>query len=260
MDLWSAYNYYLYELADARVRDWLFVGPSLSLLAVTSFYLYCILYWLPNFMKQRPAYSLRGFSRVYDLSQIVINASFVYRSPPTSWIIPLWNTCPPYDYSYDPTAYKMAILTWMLLTVKVFDYVETIIFLLRKKSRQVSFLHVYHHVSTVVLAWFAATYYSGGMTTIFLSINACVHVIMYTYYFFTTFGPSVRRFTVMCKPAITMIQMVQFCIMIAFCLPGFSIKCRQFMPIATFLLTNLSINYILFYNFYQQNYKKPKIT
>ncbi len=37
-----------------------------------------------------------------------------------------------------------------------------IIFVLRKKNNQITFLHVYHHLTMIFVAWFVAKYVPGG--------------------------------------------------------------------------------------------------
>jgi elongation of very long chain fatty acids protein 4 len=36
---------------------------------------------------------------------------------------------------------------WLFYVSKVFDYFDTLVIILRRKWRQLSFLHVYHHIT-----------------------------------------------------------------------------------------------------------------
>jgi elongation of very long chain fatty acids protein 7 len=45
--------------------------------------------------------------------------------------------------------------------IKIIDLIETIFFCLRKKAGQVSFLHVYHHISTLLFTWISCKYAGG---------------------------------------------------------------------------------------------------
>lgn len=92
--------------------------------------------------------------------------------------------------------------------LKLIDLVETVVFVLRKKQEQISFLHVYHHVSTILLIWFMTKYYAVSMTSFGILINCTVHVIMYTYYYLTTLGPNMQKMMSSYKPIITSVQMV----------------------------------------------------
>lgn len=92
--------------------------------------------------------------------------------------------------------------------LKLIDLVETVVFVLRKKQEQISFLHVYHHVSTILLMWFMTKYYAVTMASFGILINCAVHVIMYTYYYLSTLGPNMQKILSPYKPIITSVQMV----------------------------------------------------
>lgn len=54
---------------------------------------------------------------------------------------------------------------------------------LRKKNKQISFLHVYHHF-LLVWAWFFVCKFACGGDAYFGAImNSFIHVVMYGYYF-----------------------------------------------------------------------------
>ncbi len=53
------------------------------------------------------------------------------------------------------------ILGWHTMFVKLIELVETVFFVLRKKQNQISFLHVYHHVTTFVMLWLFVKYSLG---------------------------------------------------------------------------------------------------
>lgn len=44
------------------------------------------------------------------------------------------------------------------LYVRILEFAETIFFVLRKKQRQVSFLHVYHHLTVPLLLWVGSNF------------------------------------------------------------------------------------------------------
>ena len=95
------------------------------------------------------------------------------------------------------------------LYVQYVDFTDTLIIILRKKFVQLSFLHVYHH-STILLVWGwvvntwpadtgSACYAYGAW------VNAWVHVVMYGYYALTAVGIKPPF-----KSLVTMIQLTQF--------------------------------------------------
>lgn len=93
--------------------------------------------------------------------------------------------------------------------LKLIDLSETMVFVMRKKDRQISFLHLYHHVTTLYITWISVKYFAGGMCTFPILVNSFVHVIMYTYYFLSARGSTVQRIVSYIKPFITIIQMVR---------------------------------------------------
>lgn len=82
-----------------------------------------------------------------------------------------------------------------------------IFFVLRKKDRQITFLHMYHHTVMPMISWGAAKYYPGGHGSFIGMINSFVHVIMYTYYMMAAMGPQFQKY-LWWKKYITTLQLV----------------------------------------------------
>lgn len=89
--------------------------------------------------------------------------------------------------------------------------------------------------------------------------NSTVHMIMYTYYFFSSFkSKGIQSVITRVKPLITIIQLVQFVIIIAHCTVAVLPNCNAsyFFDIQIF---NFIILFCLFGQFYIQTYfKKDK--
>ncbi|XP_011705586.1 PREDICTED: elongation of very long chain fatty acids protein 4-like [Wasmannia auropunctata] len=102
---------------------------------------------------------------------------------------------------------KLFNIIWWLLLLKLFDYVETCVFVLRKKQNQVSTLHVYHHVSNVTFGWFYLKYILDERATFISLVNCAVHVIMYIYYFLAAWNLEFQQMLSPIKPYITKLQM-----------------------------------------------------
>ena len=115
--------------------------------------------------------------------------------------------------------------------IRTLELVETVFFVLRKKQNQVSHLHVYHHVSTILLLWafykYNASKYSSWLTVWLITIinifqylqftarmelfililNSIIHVIMYSYYLLTAFKV-LDKYLKKFKPIMTSMQLV----------------------------------------------------
>jgi len=86
---------------------------------------------------------------------------------------------------------------------KVFEFVDTVILILRKKK--LIFLHVYHHAITLLLVW-STMQENNPVQFADITANCFVHVIMYYYYFRCELGLSTWW-----KKYITSAQILQFC-------------------------------------------------
>ena len=51
---------------------------------------------------------------------------------------------------------------WFYYFSKIIELLDTVIFILRKKNSQVTFLHVYHHATMVMLWWIGTKWFAGG--------------------------------------------------------------------------------------------------
>lgn len=54
-----------------------------------------------------------------------------------------------------------AYMSYNYFALKLFDYLDTIFFILRKKTEHVSFLHVYHHVLISFGAYICVLFSTG---------------------------------------------------------------------------------------------------
>jgi hypothetical protein len=72
---------------------------------------------------------------------------------------------------------------------KVLDFCDTIFMVLRKKWRQITFLHLFHHVSIFLIYWLnAAAAYNGDVYPTIIA-NSLVHFVMYGYYLLVALYP-----------------------------------------------------------------------
>merc|ERR1712176_960718 len=89
---------------------------------------------------------------------------------------------------------------------------------MRGKGRQLSVLHVYHHVTIFLMYWLnMKTLYDGDVYFTIL-LNAFIHAVMYTYYFITLQIPKRGKkpiFKLWWKKHTTQLQMLQFTMMVA---------------------------------------------
>lgn len=97
-------------------------------------------------------------------------------------------------------------LLWILN--KYADLIDTVIFVLRRKFVQVSFLHVYHHVIVIYYAYMSFVETPGGFQRLSGLMNTIVHAIMYAYYFASIYDRALVQRFFDYKKRITQVQMV----------------------------------------------------
>ncbi|KAF9820448.1 hypothetical protein SFRURICE_009867, partial [Spodoptera frugiperda] len=128
------------------------------LAAIIATYLITIKLILPAYMKNRRPYELRSLIKWYNVVQIVSNAVVTWGIMTSGWTTTYHFGCMLPDYSMNPEALRMLRFLWWTIMLKLLELFETAFFILRKKDRQASFLHVYHHVSTLIIVWSALKY------------------------------------------------------------------------------------------------------
>ncbi|CAH1373746.1 unnamed protein product [Tenebrio molitor] len=249
------YNYVFYDLGDPRVKNWAPISSPLPTLFLIGIYLLLVYVVLPRHMATKNPYSLKTVIYYYNIFQIVACATLIYKivTPLTepSYVI----KCEHFSYSLSTRSMKRLTLSYYFYFIKVIELVETLMFILRKKYNQVSPLHVYHHVSTLALAWFFARYYAGGLASFSMMLNSSIHVLMYSYYFISSLGQFWQKKINKWKPIITVLQMVQFFILVAHASQVlFNENCG--LPNLTFYIYgfNIVVNFYMFGKFFKQNY------
>ena len=147
---------------------------------------------------------------------------------------------------------------WVFHMTKYYEFMDTFIMVLRNSYRQISFLHVYHHISTVLYTWYIIYDHPGGDYYLGPLLNSWVHIWMYTYYLLASMmSKDSRKQYLWRSQYLTKMQIVQFGINITH-----SVYSLLYSPYDTPLyivgfVHQLSF-VVLFGHFYYQKYKKQK--
>ncbi|XP_066993699.1 very long chain fatty acid elongase 7 [Anabrus simplex] len=197
------------ELSDPRSTDWFPVSTPVYAIGTLVIYVKFAKDWGPKLMKDREPFDLRRFIVVYNISQILLNAWLFCKG--LSWVLrheySLW--CEPMQYTYSPRELEVVTLTRYYFLLKVYDLLDTVFFVLRKKQNHVSFVHVYHHSGMFLTTWMAVKFLPGGHGFFLAFMNTVVHTIMYTYYLLTSISPEYGKY-IWWKKHLTQLQMTQF--------------------------------------------------
>ncbi|XP_017772315.1 PREDICTED: elongation of very long chain fatty acids protein 4-like [Nicrophorus vespilloides] len=253
------YNHLFVKLADDRVSSWPLMQDPTKILLIISIYLYGVYVYLPKHMKGRKPYNLKNIIQIYNVLQVISCLYIVHGLGVHGWFGKYTVKCQTVDYSDDKSALKMLNYVYWTLILKIAELLETCFFILRNKMNQVSKLHVYHHCSTLMFAWLTCKYMGGGMATFAIIINSTIHVIMYSYYFLAASGPRIQKKISWVKPKITMMQMVQFWVLLLHSVQALHPDCNMPKLLAYIFLPNLAILFGFFLNFYFKSYTSKKL-
>lgn len=164
-------------------------------------------YFMINTMMKKPPMSVKMAMRIYNVVQIVVCGYMVWGLFPC---LGLPNFCG-INSEFDARGEWFVFVHYLS---KYLDWFDTLWILLNKKRTQLSFLHIYHH-ATIVMVWgFLLDQNVGAGTCRYGAwVNSLTHVIMYSHYLWTSFGLK-NPF----KKYITMWQITQFysCLLHAF--------------------------------------------
>lgn len=167
MFLLNAFRYikfFLYETADPRVRDKLFMGNPFGVIAVCAFYLIVVKMILPRLMRNRSAFDTTQLSLILNSYLFSTACYFFYKVCKFGIFTKHSWRCEPLDKSPTGVALETALMFHELLIVKLTYMLETIIFLLGKKENLASKYHIFHHSTIPICVWLIANYVPGGHT------------------------------------------------------------------------------------------------
>ncbi|XP_011182301.1 elongation of very long chain fatty acids protein F [Zeugodacus cucurbitae] len=215
----------------------------------------------PWFMRNRAPYNLTSVLRYYNIIQILFNAVmalmgiylYFYKK-----VVPIGcMTGLPFEH---PLKSLEIIASFAYVFNKFLDLFDTIFFVLRKSYKQVTFLHVYHHILMTSISYiYLKVIGTGGHASITGIMNAIVHVIMYGYYFVSATKPQMRN-SLWWKKYITQIQFVQFVLALIHNLWPLIVDTDCAVPkiFCVFSVIQAVVMIYLFGSFYKKSYLDAK--
>ncbi|XP_017865916.1 PREDICTED: elongation of very long chain fatty acids protein AAEL008004-like [Drosophila arizonae] len=185
-------------------------SPWPIFLIVTS-YLIFVLKVGKIYMRNREPYDLTNVLRVYNLGQVAYN-TIVFST--TFYFLIIEGICDLHCMETFPFGHRHKnverYIHYAYYINKITDLLDTIFFVLRKSYKQISFLHVYHHLIMVIGCYLVMRFYgTGGHFNCLGLFNTFVHVFMYFYYFLSAYYPGVKA-NIWWKKYITIAQLIQF--------------------------------------------------
>ena len=250
---------YKLNFIDTLIDSWTLMGSPYPLLSIFALYLWIVLKAGPKYMKNREAFNLNNVTRIYNIVQVSGCAYFIVNFLKMGVTFNLGWQCVPLPKATDEiTQETFNFYNWYysFMLFRIFEFLETFFFVLRKKQHQASFLHLYHHCAVVALLW-CYLKYSGGISEVFIGLlNSSVHCVMYSYYFLSSFG-NLKPFTTKIKSIITFIQIAQLLAILAHCFRAL-LSCEASK---LYYIQAINIMFLvgMFMKFYFKNYLNMKM-
>lgn len=253
-----------YAPQDFRFEQGVTAFSTFGVTAGTLLLYYIVIFGGREFMRNRPAFELNGLFKIHNFYLTVISGGllllFLEQLIPELTRNGVFHAiC---DHSGGWTD-KLVILYYLNYLTKYLELIDTVFLFLKKKP--LTFLHTYHHGATALLCYTQLLGHTA-VSWVPITLNLCVHVVMYWYYF-----QSARGIRIWWKQYITIMQIIQFVLDLGFVyfasytyftstywpwMPN-SGKCagEEFAAVAGICI--LSSYLLLFISFYAATYKKP---
>jgi hypothetical protein len=237
---------------DPRTDGYPLMESPVPHMVVLAFYLFAVAKG-PQWMKTRPAFELRTVLVLYNLALVVLSTYMFYEFLAAGWFMNYSWFCQPIDYTDAPLPNRMVRVSWLFFFSKLIELADTIFFILRKKNNQVSFLHVFHHTAMPIAWWWGVRFVCGGSGTFHGMVNSFVHVVMYSYYCLSAFGPGVQKY-LFWKKWITKIQISQFLLVLWHTSQLWYYECNYSKVFIYWIGSYTVIFLVMFSKFYIQAY------
>ncbi|CAH0554796.1 unnamed protein product [Brassicogethes aeneus] len=251
-NLVKGYKSFMETKSHPATKDWFLMGDPVPLLIMIVSYIYFCKVAGPKYMKDKKPYDLKVAMFVYNVGQVLCSVYIVWVGFPY-WIFGK------YSYSCEPVGDNPTVQStvWLYFMCKIVEWLDTIFFVLRKKDKQITYLHMYHHALMPVCGWIGANFLPGGHGTLLGFINSFIHIIMYVYYLISSMGPQYQKY-LWWKKYLTRMQLIQFSIIFVH---NFQVMFRtcDYPKGINFLLTTQAAYFLyLFGKFYHKSYVRQR--
>ncbi|XP_034487025.1 elongation of very long chain fatty acids protein F-like [Drosophila innubila] len=230
------------------------------MLIITSSYLFFVLKLGKKMMVNRNPIDLRMVLKVYNLMQILYNSALLIGA--SYYLISL----KPHNLSCltvmtldNPLKSTDRMLSYAYYVNKFIDLLDTVFIVLRKNYKQISALHLLHHLYMPVCGYFIIRFNGfGGHIIVTGLLNLFVHIVMYGYYYLASQN-SLNKRNLWWKQYITILQMVQFVIIFAHSAWTLTQpNCQVSRPLIYMVIFMSVIMFTMFSNFFIHVYVLPK--
>jgi len=213
----SDYWHNLVNSGDSRSNELLFIRDPTVVVCAAIAYLVMVTVG-PSLMKKRDPLQLRKILIGYNFCSVLFSVWMMWEFFACSFLNKDFNLfCQETDEKDNsPMTLKLIRAHWWYFFSKFIEFLDTFFFVVRKKNNQISFLHVYHHVSMLMFQWCLVKYVPGSVSYFGPLLNCFIHALMYSYYMLSAFGPHMQKY-LWWKKYLTKMQMYQFVLIFFYC-------------------------------------------
>lgn len=144
------------------------MGSFFVLLIIFAVYLWFVLVAGPEFMAKRQPFNVTPLVRLYNVFQVIVCTIYVTRSYQLGFTFHYLFKCERFEFLDVQDRLEIKIGSWLFLSLRVFEFMETIFFVLRKKQKQASFLHIFHHIGSVMMTWLFIVWKAGELNEVLI--------------------------------------------------------------------------------------------
>ncbi|KAJ7968084.1 elongation of fatty acids protein 3-like [Quillaja saponaria] len=201
---------------------------------------------------------LKSITTIHNLILLILSLimavgctlTFLTHTPHLHWII----CFPPQT----PPTGPLFFWAYVFYFSKILEFIDTLLIILSNSTRRLTFLHVYHH-ATVVIMCYIWLQTSQSLFPIALVTNASVHVLMYGYYLLSAMGvrPKWKRIVTDCQIVQFVFSFAVSGLMLYYHLSGSGFGCSGIGGWCFNAVFNASL-LALFVNFHMKNYANRK--
>jgi hypothetical protein len=179
-----SYYYWILSKQNPLSKQFFLTNPIHIILIVLSYISF--IYIGKKMMKERKKMELKNFVIFHNFFLVILSLYMGIEMIRQAIICNFKLFGNPVDIS--EKGYPLARILWINYLSKIIEFIDTVIMILKKNNRQISFLHIYHHSSICIIGWFVICYAPGGDSYFAAAQNSFIHVFMYSYYLLTALG------------------------------------------------------------------------
>lgn len=187
----TAYDHYKIH------KIYLHIVVSFVLLFIFGIYLLIVTKLGPIFMKTRNPFNVTPLVRIYNIFQVFVCLIYVSRAYFIGFTFEFLWKCERFDGLNDHAKLEATVGFWLFLLLRIFEFTETFFFVLRKKQKQASFLHIFHHIGSVLMTWLFIVADAGNGWN-FYQFRDCSSLLFFQNWLQCTSPLSIRTCTSSC--------------------------------------------------------------